>query len=70
MRVIANRERCVGAGQCVLTDPDIFAQSEDDGRVQVLAEDDLDAEAVGSVELAVRLCPMQVLSLEKESQPA
>jgi ferredoxin len=69
MRVIANRERCIGAGQCVLTDPGIFAQSEDDGRVQVPAED-LDAAAIGSVELAVRLCPMQVLSLEKEGQPA
>jgi ferredoxin len=61
MRVIADRERCVGAGLCVLTDPSVFDQSDDDGRVLVLTED-VATEDIASVEQAVRLCPTQVLS--------
>jgi ferredoxin len=31
MRVIVDTGRCVGAGQCVLADPEVFDQSEEDG---------------------------------------
>jgi ferredoxin len=70
MRILADRDRCVGAGQCVLTDPSIFGQSDDDGRVLVLTEEHLAAEEIRSVELAVQLCPNRVLSLDKTAQPA
>ena len=36
VRVIADRDRCIGAGQCVLSAPDVFDQSDDDGRVVIL----------------------------------
>ena len=62
MRVTADRDRCIGAGQCVLTLPRVFDQSDDDGRVLVLTEEVAD-EDLGSVEQAVRLCPMRVLSI-------
>lgn len=39
-RVGAERDRCVGAGQCVLAAPGVFDQDEEDGLVRVLAERD------------------------------
>ncbi|AOS63703.1 ferredoxin [Actinoalloteichus hymeniacidonis] len=33
MRVLAHPDRCVGAGQCVLTAPVVFDQGPDDGLV-------------------------------------
>ena len=38
MRIRILRERCVGAGQCVLSAPRLFDQSDDDGTVVVLNE--------------------------------
>jgi ferredoxin len=60
MRIVADTNRCVGAGQCVLTDPSVFDQSEEDGTVVVLVErpNDLD-----TVREAVHICPSQALSL-------
>ncbi len=55
MRVQADRDVCVGAGNCVLTAPDIFDQ-DDDGLVTVLAADP-PADRDADVERAVRMCP-------------
>ena len=38
VRIIADRNRCVGAGQCVLSAPDVFDQSDEDGRVVILPD--------------------------------
>jgi len=62
MKIIADTSRCVGAGQCVLTEPTVFDQSEDDGTVIVLiSEPPADLEA--AVREAVHICPSQALSL-------
>ncbi|GLY71474.1 ferredoxin [Amycolatopsis taiwanensis] len=63
MRIVADTNVCVGAGQCVLTDPKVFDQSEDDGTVIVLNEhpDDLEKARV-----AVNICPSGALSLVEE----
>jgi ferredoxin len=55
VRVQADRDVCVGAGNCVLTAPDIFDQ-DDDGLVTVL-EPNPPADRNGDVERAVRMCP-------------
>ncbi|GIG64072.1 ferredoxin [Phytomonospora endophytica] len=65
MRVIADREVCVGAGQCVLTEPDVFDQDPEDGRVLLLI-----AEPGKTYEDAVReacdLCPSGALSIAED----
>ncbi|SER75984.1 Divergent 4Fe-4S mono-cluster [Lentzea xinjiangensis] len=33
LRIFADTGKCVGAGQCVLTEPALFDQSEDDGTI-------------------------------------
>lgn len=65
MRIEADVRRCVGAGQCVLTDPSLFDQDDEDGTVVLLASeiDDDHAEAARD---AVRLCPSGALSLADE----
>ncbi|HVV14132.1 ferredoxin [Amycolatopsis sp.] len=63
MRIIANKDVCVGAGQCVLTDPETFDQSEDDGTVIVLVEEPLD---IDKAREAVNICPSQALSLKED----
>ena len=63
MRIVADKDVCVGAGQCVMTDPDVFDQSEDDGTVIVLVEKPLDVEKARE---AVNVCPSQALSLVED----
>ncbi|WP_344587066.1 ferredoxin [Actinomadura vinacea] len=36
MEIEADRERCVGSGQCALAAPEVFDQRADDGIVEVL----------------------------------
>ncbi|HEX5740250.1 MAG TPA: ferredoxin [Pilimelia sp.] len=63
VRIAVAAERCVGAGQCVLVDPETFDQDEVDGTV-VLRRTDVPAEALARVREAVALCPSGTLSLE------
>ncbi|MFD7205669.1 ferredoxin [Streptomyces sp. NPDC059893] len=64
MRIVADGERCVGSGQCVLADPEAFDQDDSDGTVSVLRpEPRTDAEIARARE-AVGICPGRALSLE------
>lgn len=62
MRVVTDTARCVGSGQCVLTEPAVFDQSDDDGTVVVLV-DHVEGEQLEAVEEAVEMCPSQAISL-------
>lgn len=64
-----DRERCVGAGMCVLTAPQVFDQSDADGRVMVL-DRSAAAERSKTVENAVALCPSQALSIRRRGRPS
>jgi ferredoxin len=61
VRIVADRDRCVGAGQCALAAPDVFDSGED-GLVVVLRPD---AGASDAVLEAVDLCPASALSLHR-----
>jgi ferredoxin len=64
MRIVADTSRCVGAGQCVLTEPAVFDQSEEDGTVIVLVEKPED-EQLERARQAVHICPSGALSLQE-----
>ncbi|WP_206787937.1 ferredoxin [Amycolatopsis sp. MtRt-6] len=64
MKIIADTGKCVGAGQCVLTEPSLFDQSEEDGTVIVL-DDQPEGELVEKAREAVHVCPSQALSLQE-----
>ncbi|MEV6347473.1 ferredoxin [Actinoplanes sp. NPDC051851] len=38
MKISVDQEKCIGAGQCVLTAPDVFDQRDEDGVVELLEE--------------------------------
>jgi ferredoxin len=55
MRIVADLDRCVGAGQCVLTDPTTFDQSAEDGTVVVLHDHPTDPETSARARDAVHI---------------
>jgi ferredoxin len=65
MRISADLNRCVGAGQCVLTDPSLFDQNDEDGTVVLLA-DVASGDQTATAHEAVGLCPSGALSLVEE----
>lgn len=64
MRIVVDRDRCIGSGQCVLAQPDVFDQGEDDGLVLLLT-DEPSGDAEAGAREAVRLCPSQALSVQE-----
>jgi ferredoxin len=64
MRIVTDTGRCVGAGQCALTEPAVFDQSDEDGTV-VLLTDEAEGETLDRVRQAIELCPSQALSLKE-----
>jgi ferredoxin len=62
-RIVADTTRCVGAGQCVLTDPTMFDQDSTHGTVILLRDDDLPDEVLATARQAQYLCPSGALSL-------
>ncbi|HEX6352728.1 ferredoxin [Actinophytocola sp.] len=65
MRIVTDTGRCVGAGQCALTEPRVFDQSDEDGTV-VLLTDHAEGDVLDNVRDAIDLCPSQALSLKEE----
>jgi ferredoxin len=59
MRVTADRELCVGSGQCEMLAPDVF-EVDDDGTVHVLQAEPDDTHAVRQ---AAQQCPTRALSI-------
>ncbi|MQM26056.1 ferredoxin [Glycomyces albidus] len=61
MKIIADRDRCAGAGMCALTAPEHFDQDDADGLVVLLADEAEDCDT--EVAEAVDLCPSGALRL-------
>jgi ferredoxin len=66
MRVHVDQEKCCGAGQCVLTAPEVFDQREEDGIVTLL-----DPTPAQSHQKAVReaasVCPSGAITVEDQA---
>ncbi|GAA1719231.1 ferredoxin [Fodinicola feengrottensis] len=62
MRIVADRERCIGAGQCVRVAPELFDQDESEGIVVVLRENPPPELAEAATE-AAQLCPSQAIAI-------
>jgi ferredoxin len=69
MKIVADREICVGAGICVLTDPELFDQDPEDGRVLILNERP-GSERADVARQAIELCPSGALSLLESTTQA
>jgi ferredoxin len=59
MRIEADRDACISAGNCVMTAPEVFDQ-DDDGIVELLT-DPVPADEEDHAREAVKLCPASAL---------
>lgn len=64
MRVTADRDVCVGAGQCAMLAPAVFDQGED-GLVTVLTAEPAEADRAAARQ-AVELCPSWALAVHPD----
>jgi ferredoxin len=62
MKVAVERDRCIGAGMCVLTAPTVFDQDPDEAVVVLLDESPPDTDRA-AVQQAVDRCPAAVIRL-------
>jgi ferredoxin len=65
MRIAIDLDRCVGAGQCVLAADEVFDQSEEDGRVVLLANRPA-ADLEPPVRNAAYLCPAGAIDVHED----
>ena len=61
LKITVDRDRCIGAGQCVLNAPDLFDQ-DDEGTVVVLDEQP-SADQESAARAAEHACPARVITL-------
>ncbi|MGW0182238.1 ferredoxin [Nocardia sp. NPDC003345] len=66
MRIVVDRERCIGSGMCVLTAPDVFDQDEADGRVLTSTGTPV-PEREPAVHEAAQMCPAGAIILRAGS---
>jgi ferredoxin len=66
LRITVDEDRCVAAGHCVVSAPDIFDQREEDG-VVVLLDPRPSAAAHDTVRQAALLCPAAVIRVVRAS---
>lgn len=64
MKVQADREICIQAGNCVMVAGEVFDQ--DDDGIVVLLVDDIPADEEDHAREAVKLCPSQALTIAQE----
>jgi ferredoxin len=62
MRVQADRDRCIGSGQCVMNAPDVFDQDEDEGLVSLKTSTPAPGLA-DDVRRAAAMCPALAITL-------
>ena len=65
MKVQVDDSKCVGAGQCVMTAPEVFDQREEDG-VVILLDPTPPAQLHEAVREAAKLCPSRVITVIEE----
>ncbi|MFD0372943.1 ferredoxin [Streptomyces sp. NPDC059071] len=62
-RFSVDRERCIGAGMCAMTAPDVFDQDPDDGLV-VLLHTTPPASQQAAARMAAGVCPSGAITLQ------
>jgi ferredoxin len=64
MKVTIDQHKCVSAGQCVMSAPEVFDQREDNGVVVLLTENP-PTQLAGDLREAAMLCPALAIHIEE-----
>jgi ferredoxin len=67
MRVLVDRDLCIGAGQCVRAAAEVFAQDASTGLV-ILLKESPDPLLRRAVEEAVDHCPVRAITIEDKGE--
>jgi ferredoxin len=59
MAVLIDKNTCIGCGACAATCPATFALNQDEGKAQVVNQDD-----AACAKNAASVCPVQAISVE------
>ncbi|KWX66185.1 ferredoxin [Mycobacterium sp. NAZ190054] len=62
-KVVADRELCIQAGNCVMVAGDVFDQ--DDDGIVVILDEEVTGDAAERAREAVKLCPASALGLQE-----
>lgn len=65
MKLHADRDRCIGAGLCVLSAPTLFDQEDSDGLVVLLTEHPAEADAADARKIADHICPSKAIRISE-----
>ena len=65
MRIEIDEDLCIGAGQCVMTAPEVFDQREEDG-VAVVLEGTPAAGREGPARDAAAICPASAITIHDD----
>jgi ferredoxin len=65
VRITADREVCIGSGNCVFSAPAVFDQDDDEGLVVVLSAE-VDRQNADAVRDAVAHCPSGALRIVED----
>lgn len=65
MKVFVHKDKCVGAGQCMVAAPEVFDQNPEDGVVILLQANPL-PELHANVREAAWLCPAVAIEIESD----
>ncbi|MGW5341981.1 4Fe-4S domain-containing protein [Streptomyces sp. HUAS TT3] len=63
-RLSIDRERCIGAGMCAMTSPEVFDQDPEDGLVLLLHAEPAAAQ-LASARMAAGVCPSGAITLDE-----
>ncbi|KUO02942.1 ferredoxin [Streptomyces caeruleatus] len=69
MRLRVDRERCIGAGMCALTAPEVFDQDLEDGHVLLLHTEPPRAQTTAA-RMAAGACPSGAITLHEPDPDA
>jgi ferredoxin len=64
MKLLLDRARCQGYGNCVIAAPDVFDIDDSGHVVLLIAADDLPDDRTAEIKQAVRECPVGALAFE------
>jgi ferredoxin len=64
MKVLADQDKCVAAGSCVMSAPDVFDQRDEDGIVVLLDPSPSPGQA-DDVRQAAAVCPALAITVEE-----
>ncbi|WP_069171829.1 ferredoxin [Streptomyces griseus] len=63
MRVSVDRDRCIGAGLCVMSAPSVFDQEDDTGLVVLLDDRPAGVDSEHARKIAEHICPSKAIRI-------